>query len=1139
MKYLFNPATNEFESLEPNMRERFALGGGVIQGEKVGDRENFKKPSLSTRDPEYMKNIIEKARNALPKNKRNYLTTADFAKLIGFESTRPSRLTEVLKSGVAYSKNISEAIKKFADPILSSFKFGRGQYFFKPVKGEALEIIKAAVAGEGPEKQTVPNVKVFTEGKGKTLLNKSLKNNKLPSFKSIQNIKKLTPSRIVTALTWVAEASKNRVAGLDFIPIDKKKGNKIFRLMVDESADKLYNQYATQVYKNALKDISKQLRQPQNTFNNLKERIRTWAKKKGFPIYSTKSRIGFNVDEMLGVRVSSRFKLGPYSVFSRLVDGYLNQRPLARFQGYMAKEIEKLKLAIRKYGANSKQAKKIVENFTKQKTYINLRDDLDARGAKNVKLPELTLKSPDKIFGSLRLEELENAGLNFKKFYNKNKFGFSNLEGATTQKELLEKIKKGELKTRGPVVSSFAGSINLNFLPPEVMKTLAKAGGALSKLLKGAGVVSIPLDAMTLSEQASKGLTGFDLANTTALRVAEQTLNAPKEIASIFGKEDLYQPFTFGSEYSKKVESLIPMDVRKENLRKLKFDKAMPIVDDMEIAPSKKELEEQYKIFDPEIDTSNLEPEKITETSESDSDLLAGLLEESGSPYMQFLQGGGQLTPEEFNQLQSIPQSDRPLTGELDLPEMDKTMMAAQGGRVGFQDGTPNPIFDQITAALNNTDLIENLEQENKRTLEEQVLGEEGDRTLMQTLNTMIDPRAYPYYAQEIASGAANIPELAFRFPFAVTGLVSDLATGRGDKLKRAMETLDPKVTKAVKEKIGFTDMLEESREKATGPQRTTGGLLELGAEIPGPATPYFLLKAFPKIAKEIKNLVGTASSAEKVNKELEKRLAGENVDETRRDILLAVGSGGAVALLKFLGLDKLIPATKVAKAAPEIITKGGTPKYFFDFVNLIKTKGNDITDKASTIERQKVYEYEGYLLEQDMTTGGVRISKETHGGASYPIGDGEYEIVEGIIRKEEIGYSPAETIIGKDGKPVKVPDMYEEYTLKPDDYGKEGDFDSGLESIDEILELLEKEGKTYSDEELLKMGIDPELSNVATGAGTIPKDMVGKPNPFKTEKAEGGIIAGASSGPPPKSGPTPHGLPYVAKNVRPIKERR
>ena len=44
-----------------------------------------------------------------------------------------------------------------------------------------------------------------------------------------------------------------------------------------------------------------------------------------------------------------------------------------------------------------------------------------------------------------------------------------------------------------------------------------------------------------------------------------------------------------------------------------------------------------------------------------------------------------------------------------------------------------------------------------------------------------------------------------------------------------------------------------------------------------------------------------------------------------------------------------------------------------------------------------------------------------------------------------------------------------------------------------------------------------------------------------RSDKAGGGImkIAGDDSGPPPKSGPTPHGLPYVAKNVRPIKERK
>ena len=47
MKYLYNPATDSFEALEPTLRDRFALGGGVIQGEKVGDRENFQSPNIS------------------------------------------------------------------------------------------------------------------------------------------------------------------------------------------------------------------------------------------------------------------------------------------------------------------------------------------------------------------------------------------------------------------------------------------------------------------------------------------------------------------------------------------------------------------------------------------------------------------------------------------------------------------------------------------------------------------------------------------------------------------------------------------------------------------------------------------------------------------------------------------------------------------------------------------------------------------------------------------------------------------------------------------------------------------------------------------------------------------------------------
>ena len=81
---------------------------------------------------------------------------------------------------------------------------------------------------------------------------------------------------------------------------------------------------------------------------------------------------------------------------------------------------------------------------------------------------------------------------------------------------------------------------------------------------------------------------------------------------------------------------------------------------------------------------------------------------------------------------------------------------------------------------------------------------------------------------------------------------------------------------------------------------------------------------------------------------------------------------------------------------------------------------------------------------------------------------------------------------------------------------------------MDEILELLRKDGKKYSKEELLEMGIDADaLGNYPTGAGSIPEGRAGEANPFKPKKAGGGImkLAGDDSGIPPKSGPNSKGV--------------
>ena len=63
-------------------------------------------------------------------------------------------------------------------------------------------------------------------------------------------------------------------------------------------------------------------------------------------------------------------------------------------------------------------------------------------------------------------------------------------------------------------------------------------------------------------------------------------------------KSSIYEPFTFGSRYADKIEASIPMEERILNQKLLAFDKTMPrLVDDIDIAPSKNELEEMRKDF--------------------------------------------------------------------------------------------------------------------------------------------------------------------------------------------------------------------------------------------------------------------------------------------------------------------------------------------------------------------------------------------------------------------------------------------------------------------------------------------------------------------------------------------------------------
>ena len=173
----------------------------------------------------------------------------------------------------------------------------------------------------------------------------------------------------------------------------------------------------------------------------------------------------------------------------------------------------------------------------------------------------------------------------------------------------------------------------------------------------------------------------------------------------------------------------------------------------------------------------------------------------------------------------------------------------------------------------------------------------------------------------------------------------------------------------------------------------------------------------------------------------------------TRRTFLKLLGGLASIPLVgKFLK-----PAAKVAKTA-EIAKTSGVPAYFPKLVDKIKLLGDDVTQTMATQERQRVTQYKGYQLTEDMSTGKKEIK----------LGDANYGSEEYMI------YEPPGTIIGKNNKPVEVPAQYDEVTVKPDYEGKMKDVEDGLDSIDDIMkdaDIIETNYKMKPDGRPKKSG--------------------------------------------------------------------
>ena len=257
---------------------------------------------------------------------------------------------------------------------------------------------------------------------------------------------------------------------------------------------------------------------------------------------------------------------------------------------------------------------------------------------------------------------------------------------------------------------------------------------------------------------------------------------------------------------------------------------------------------------------------------------------------------------------------------------------------------------------------------------------------------------------------------------------------------------------------------------RSTIAPKVLGETLSLGVEFGSPIFPGIkLLKAYAKA----NNLPVDNVTKKLLEKEVDKVLTERGT--SRRKFLQTAGAGASLMIAKMLGLgDEFARTAKVAeKTVAETATGGGVPPYFFQLVEKIKKNGTKFESEFDPRVENNM-QFENFALRENLSTGEITITKSTEGGVSA--GD---DIIEGTLSEEAITYNPGEVIMGRDGRPMKTPVEYEEITVRPDMEGKMKDAEPGLDSIEEIIELLGPNKLKMSELEAARYNVNAFPDNI------------------------------------------------------------
>ena len=406
--------------------------------------------------------VLENVKSSLPAKYKNYISSAELEKILG---VGPKALS---KQGTgALDTSFTAAVKKLlnqvnAQDIAKGAPKGQPYYMYKNPTKEDLALLKKytinsnVLEGTGYNYAKAPTVKVINALRRDPFFKNFIKDNKVITTEMLtdqnSNLNKflkrnnMNLHQFLNGTLRYAEALKGNfiinlndpILAENAIKTNKALSSKIYNTLEKSTKGKdMMSPVKTAMYRAAMGDISDQLGNKTTTFENYKNALQKRVRQYGF-------KTAKDVDEIIGVSASARNQLGPYAVFSRILDEDLNRGILKNYQRSLSVRTEKLRNAIATGTAagDMREANNIVKKF-RNEVYLPTQVKLKQAGQPTNILPELTLSRPTSKTlggGKGRITELAKQGLDFEDFFEREKFGFKLPKGATTQKELLKQF---------------------------------------------------------------------------------------------------------------------------------------------------------------------------------------------------------------------------------------------------------------------------------------------------------------------------------------------------------------------------------------------------------------------------------------------------------------------------------------------------------------------------------------------------------------------------------------------------------------------------------------------------------------------------------------------------------------------------